>query len=386
MARFLLSLALLPAAAAQMCKPVAEAGYTFELQLNPEYSVAWSTTPLTASFLLKLNMTGHDYAWAGLGWSKYGRMLGNEAVCGVYKDAASTSVKQYYLDKYLKARVTETKRQTLTEESVQLVDGMLLIEFTKMNNDMYDIGSGFIWAYGYNGEVEEHLERGGYTIDLETCEVKNLDYKGVNFLMIVAHGAMMMLAYSFLMPVGVLAARSRSLRPAGDKVWFYTHICAQFLAMTAAAIAFGIVYAAVDVPAAHRDHGHSKHSKLGAAVLLATVIQFAMGAARPHKDAKHELSLARKIFNVVHATWGFGLLVLSFVTIQTGMYHSNALDYIDPVDAWFISQIVLAIVFVFFMLLLTALSLYKQYARVGDDELEKGGKPDEEKNGDVEPK
>ncbi|KAJ1448075.1 hypothetical protein M885DRAFT_540388 [Pelagophyceae sp. CCMP2097] len=340
MARFLVSLALLPVAARALeCKAVAEAGYSYELELHAAYSMAWRLNPLNVSFLLKLNMTDHDSAWAGLGWSKTGRMFGSDAVCGVYESHSRSYVRQYYLGKYDKDKVKVLKKIRLDDESVEVVNGtaLLRIEFSKARQDVEDLGSGFIWAFGYNGYVEMHQDRGGYDIDLENCDVKPLVYKGPDVTMIIAHGAMMMLAFAVLMPIGILTA-NKKIRPEGD-AWLKWHVLAHVLAVVAAAVGFGIIYAAVDDPAAQRDHGFSRHSKLGTAVLLATVIQFLMGAFRPGKD-----SAKRRVFHVIHKMWGWGLHIVSAVTLGFGIWHAKQLRYLDA-DAF----VAFSIIYLFLM-------------------------------------
>mmetsp|Transcript_15266 Transcript_15266/g.33306 ORF Transcript_15266/g.33306 Transcript_15266/m.33306 type:complete len:343 (+) Transcript_15266:227-1255(+) len=113
---------------------------------------------------LSMKLIHDGKSWLGLAFSETGRMVDSDAVIGIPEENA---VKKFYLGgKYMGAiQIMPTSRQTLSDASIQIVNGQTIMEFTKKlqedgeieilpgkNIMLFAYGSGV--GFGYHGPGE----------------------------------------------------------------------------------------------------------------------------------------------------------------------------------------------------------------------------------------
>ena len=120
----------------------------------------------------------------------------------------------------------------------------------------------------------------------------------------VAHGALMLVAFGFLFPMGAMFPMY--LR--GRDNWFELHRGVQLLAGVLALVAFIIIISAKDESA---NHFSNAHERLGLAVLLAAGVQIVLGFVRPHApSADAPPSQGRRKWSAAHHAIGVFTLIL----------------------------------------------------------------------------
>ncbi len=170
------------------------------------------------------------------------------------------------------------------------------------------------------------------------------------------HARLMFVAWGVLAPLAIIVARFFKVLPHQDwpaqldsQFWWRTHWIGQVLVFVCTVAAIALVFK-LDLDAL------SNHSKFGYAVLLLLLVQVALGYFRGSKGGPstvgnatgdhYDMNLRRRVFEMLHKSLGYFLLLLSIVTIGLGLWHVNA-----PRWMWFCIVVWWALLVVIFVVL-----------------------------------
>lgn len=176
------------------------------------------------------------------------------------------------------------------------------------------------------------------------------------------HGRLMVVAWGFLVPTGVIAARFFKVLPrqrypevVDNRVWWRTHLTAQIVALILMGIGLYLVLATPDRLGSVTPFAWS-HRALGWAVLWLGMMQAASGAFRGSKggptDRKgprgdhYDMTPRRLAFEAMHKASGYAALILSMGAVLTGLWQANA-----PIWFWLVLTawwVLLGVLFVLF--------------------------------------
>lgn len=151
------------------------------------------------------------------------------------------------------------------------------------------------------------------------------------------HGRLMFFGWGMLAPLTVIIARFFKVLPRQDwpgkldsQFWWRIHWIGQTLVLVCTLVAISLVYNT-------NLNGQSLHTQLGYVVLSLVVFQIALGYFRgskggptaPQADGSlsgdhYDMSLRRRVFEVLHKSLGYCLLLLAVVTIILGLTQVNA--------------------------------------------------------------
>ena len=152
------------------------------------------------------------------------------------------------------------------------------------------------------------------------------------------HARTMTLAWGILAPVSVIIARFFKILPSQnwpnelDSVWWWrTHWIGQSLVVVLSVVGFVLV-----LP---RDAELSWHTTLGYILLAGLLAQALLGFCRGNKGGPtakgsprghhYDMTLWRRIFETIHKSLGYALLLLAAGTIVMGLWSANG-----PVWMW----------------------------------------------------
>ena len=153
------------------------------------------------------------------------------------------------------------------------------------------------------------------------------------------HGRLMVLAWGFFIPIGVIAARFFKVLPRqnwpaelDNQLWWHGHRVLQLLAVVL--MCLGIIFIVLQ-PVIFV--GVSFHTRVGWFVLVLALIQVASGFLRGTKGGPtalsedgslrgdhYDMTRRRVIFECFHKVVGYILLVSASYCIVTGMWVANA--------------------------------------------------------------
>ena len=154
------------------------------------------------------------------------------------------------------------------------------------------------------------------------------------------HGRLMVLAWGFLVPTGVLAARFFKVLPrqrfpevVENLAWWRAHLTAQWSAL--ALMGAGLVLVWVAAPSPSATARAWLHAALGWAVVGLGAAQMLSGLFRGSKGGPtdrrgrirgdhYDMTRHRLIFERVHKTIGYGALLLSLAAVLSGLWQANA--------------------------------------------------------------
>lgn len=149
------------------------------------------------------------------------------------------------------------------------------------------------------------------------------------------HGTLMTVAWGLLLPAGVAASMLRGALPEGK--WFFLHRGLQcsglLLSLVAVVLAvYSNTNKALDNP----------HKILGAAILLAAILQPLGAFLRPHLDKEGGAKSAmRRAWEMQHKTLGRVLLLAGWTNLTFGAYQLKGRGYNAT---WFFYAIILSVV------------------------------------------
>lgn len=153
------------------------------------------------------------------------------------------------------------------------------------------------------------------------------------------HARFMVLAWAFLVPLGVLVARFLKITPRQDwpavldnRFWWRSHLLLQNVAVALMLIAVALI-----LMAPRHAHQSGVHLWFGWTVVLLGAVQILGGLLRgtkggptaPAPDGSlrgdhYDMSPRRVAFEIVHKTAGYAALLISVVAIATGLWQANA--------------------------------------------------------------
>ncbi len=152
------------------------------------------------------------------------------------------------------------------------------------------------------------------------------------------HGRFMVLAWSVLVPLGIIAARFFKVLPTQDwpreldsRVWWWTHRACQYSAALIVAIAVVVVLTAPD-----RAAYPGIHYIFGWTVALLTALQVTAallrgdkgGPTAPGRDGSlrghhYDMTRRRIAFEMFHKTAGYTVLLIAVFATLTGLWQAN---------------------------------------------------------------
>jgi hypothetical protein len=149
------------------------------------------------------------------------------------------------------------------------------------------------------------------------------------------HGRLMVVAWGFLLPLGVLVARFFKIMPRqrwpdeiDSRVWWRSHLALQYTGGLVMLAGLGSLI----IGGHWRGAGHV-HGLMGYAVLALGVSQFLAGWLRGSKGGPtepevrgdhYDMTPRRRIFESFHKSAGYTALLLAVAAILTGLWHANA--------------------------------------------------------------
>ena len=154
------------------------------------------------------------------------------------------------------------------------------------------------------------------------------------------HGRLMVLAWGFLFPLGVLVARFFKIFPGQNwpsqldsKIWWHGHLSLQYAGGAAMLLGIGFVWWSPSNGSAVS----TLHWLGGYAVLILAAAQFVAGwlrgskggptAPRPNGSITgdhYNMTLRRRVFEYYHKFAGYVTLATAFITLHAGLWLANA--------------------------------------------------------------
>ncbi len=148
------------------------------------------------------------------------------------------------------------------------------------------------------------------------------------------HGRTMVLAWGFLVPLGVLIARFFKILPSQDwprrldnPVWWYSHLVLQYGGGLATVIGMVLILMVTG------GNSVAQHATLGWIVVALAFSQFVAGWFRgtkggptdAHIRGDHfDMTPRRLAFEHIHKQLGYALLIVAAITLLNGMWSANA--------------------------------------------------------------
>ena len=146
------------------------------------------------------------------------------------------------------------------------------------------------------------------------------------------HARLMFVAWGVMAPLAIIVARFFKVLPGQDwprqvdsQFWWRTHWIAQTLVLVCTVAAFVLVYQ-------FGSGSPSAHSRFGYAVVMLLVLQIALGYWRGSKGGPtaprtngdlagdhYNMNARRRLFEILHKSLGYFLVLLSVVTIVIGL-------------------------------------------------------------------
>ena len=350
-----------PTTTTQMSCESDDPNFDFALALDSKLTFYWrldSPQSWDATVVGRLLKKGGGFAAIAASLDAF--MPGSDAIIG-----DENSVPEKY---FLEARAPPSKRsvQTLTATSTTVLsNGDVDMRFTKILVEPGEIpilpegSTSFIWAHGDGGLAFHGNNRGALDLDLSTCAFSERTLTPVKSQAIKIHGMLMVAAWAYLAPLGILMARAKTtaLRYGFVKTWLYLHLLIQLTVLLCTAIGFAKVFETIkdsDV----RDHLTFRHPKLGVGVMVGGLTQLLMGVLRPHPPhAGDSKTIPRFIFEIAHRLNGYGTAVLALLTMLAGIHKALELKHIDYVYTWNAAVLAPIATAAFLGLLVTAFTL-----------------------------
>lgn len=153
------------------------------------------------------------------------------------------------------------------------------------------------------------------------------------------HGRIMVVAWAFLIPVGVLLARFFKVLPGQDwprhldnRTWWLGHLVLQQLG--AALTLLGLLLVLLETGG---NSDRISHWAPGYFVVAATLVMIAAGWLRGSKGGPtdpaadgslagdhYDMTVRRRVFEYVHKTVGYAAVTVSVAAIYSGLWYANA--------------------------------------------------------------
>ena len=214
------------------------------------------------------------------------------------------------------------EEQTLTDASVEIVEGQTIMKFTKLLVEPGEIevqlgDNNMLWAHGGDTTViGYHSDRAPFSLNLSsgTSALLQIPNRGAW----LAHGICAFVAWGMLAPSAVNSAIYRSLFK--GPTWFKLHRNCNASAYALTVIAFAIAVAFKSREQA--PHWFTSHAKMGLSMFIIVTVQVLWGAVRPHlpePDSGDEKTSIRKVWEIKHRFTGTVLLACGFWQMYAGI-------------------------------------------------------------------
>ena len=212
--------------------------------------------------------------------------------------------------------------QTLTDASVEVVDGQTIMKFTKIMKETNEIeikpdANTFLWAYGSSNTLGYHSARSPFDLNLSSGLATEVVVP--NYSAWLAHGIMAFLAWGVLVPFAVNSSLFRGLLPNGP-LWFNLHRAFNTTAFALFVVIFSIAVSYTTKEGAV--HFDNSHQRMGLAMFILTILQVLGGFFQPHlpvPDSGEEKSKVRKGWEGKHRLFGTALLACGFWQMSAGI-------------------------------------------------------------------
>jgi hypothetical protein len=213
--------------------------------------------------------------------------------------------------------------QTLTDASVEVVNGQTVMKFTKPlvepNQIEVQLGNNFmLWAHGGDSTTIGYhgTNRSPFSLNLSSGESAALSVANKGAWL--AHGICAFIAWGVLAPTAVNSSFYRSLFKGA--LWFKLHrfFNASAYALTITAFAIAVAYISKE----GNPHWNTSHAKMGLSMFIIASVQVLWGAARPHlpaPDSGEEKTAIRKVWEFKHRLTGTVLLACGFWQMSAGI-------------------------------------------------------------------
>lgn len=326
-------------------------GYASTLSLlNDNYVFYWTLS--SSNTTIDAAITAKTSGWVGWGVSQAGtpQMPGSEAVVGHSTRGTAQSYRLNGRDASLFQDISSQVPLSNTSACTYSSGGSTwtLVKFTRSltgGNNAMSLTSTvpMVAAYGSSTTLNQHASdsRTTFSANLFTGSgtVSNAVPNGYR----IAHGALMFIGFSFFLPFGVFVSRyTRSL--IGEN-WFILHIVSQlagyFIAFAGFVIALWMVKG---------QHFKTKaHAQFGISIIVAGVVQIAIGFFRPHVTPLGEKrTRVRFAWEIIHRCLGLLIVVVAFVTVflglgQYGAHYGWFIGYAIYVALWLVGGIILEV-------------------------------------------
>ncbi|KAL2935672.1 hypothetical protein RDABS01_018790 [Bienertia sinuspersici] len=267
------------------------------------------------SFLLSASNTN---SWVGIGFSPSGQMVGSSAMVGwIYQNGTSV-IKQYYLQAQDVDKVTPdagdldvVNNSTLVFLQSNRIHLAFQLSTAQPREKMvYAVGPYGVLPTDNDGlKLSLHRDKHTASLDYTTGRSQAIDspYTGVRR----THGALNMIGWGILMPIGAIAARYFRQ---WDPIWFYSHTAIQIFSFLFGLVGFILGFVVKGLINARVTH----HKNLGIVILILACLQVMALFIRPKKGSK-----PRKYWNLYHHNAGRIMIIFAvsniFYGIQLGM-------------------------------------------------------------------
>jgi hypothetical protein len=212
--------------------------------------------------------------------------------------------------------------QTLTDASVEVIDGQTVMKFTKImkeadEKEITTDANVFLWAHGTSDALGYHPGRSSFDLNLSSGSATEVSIPDMSAWL--AHGIMAFLAWGVLVPFAVNSSLFRDLLPT-RLPWFNLHRAfnSTAFALLVACFSVAVSYTAKE----GAGHFKNSHQRMGLFMTTATVLQVLGGVFRPKlpiPDSGEERTMFRKVWERKHSLFGAALLACGFWEMNEGI-------------------------------------------------------------------
>jgi len=168
------------------------------------------------------------------------------------------------------------------------------------------------------------------------------------------HGRLMVFAWAILIPVGIIVTRFFKVLPwqrwpeeLDNHVWWHTHLCLHYAAVAATALALCLILLdSTDL--LRQSHWHRWFGRI---TIVLCAVQVLSGLLRGSKggptdpdsfDGDHyNMTRHRRLFETLHKSNGYLVLLMACISIQTGLMASHAPSWMTIlIVVWWIGLVI----------------------------------------------
>ncbi|KAK9669583.1 hypothetical protein RND81_13G141300 [Saponaria officinalis] len=262
------------------------------------------------SFLLSVY---NPSSWIAMGFSTDGQMKGSSAMVGWMFPNSTGKALQYHLTGTDSSTVLPDQGNltvvnnsaTVFIESNRIYMAFQLITPQPLTDLIYAVGPYSVPSDSNGLKLSLHRERISTKIDFLTgkSQTQKSPYTGLR----KTHGALNMIGWGILMPMGAIVARYCR---EWDPMWFYTHTAIQIFSFLFGVVGFMLGFVVEGFIKAEVTY----HKNIGVTILILSCLQVTALLVRPQKKLK-----IRKYWNWYHHNAGRVLIILAVSNIFYGI-------------------------------------------------------------------